>query len=106
MTTKTTPQEAAKLAAKHGADGMISDVVITTTQLAALIDEVRGEAVRVPPSERHAKARQLLADAYEENSGDGPYPTYANLARIGHGDFTLRSIRAIERAMSDYVSPK
>jgi len=41
MTTKTTPQEAAKLAAKHGAAGMISDVVITTDQLAALIDDVR-----------------------------------------------------------------
>jgi hypothetical protein len=46
------------------------------------------------------KARELLAQAYEEQIGEGPYPSYARLAREGSGDFTLCSIRAIQRALS------
>lgn len=42
--------------------------------------------------------RELLAQAYEETGGEGPYPTYAELARKGYGAFTLCSLRAIARA--------
>jgi hypothetical protein len=42
--------------------------------------------------------RELLAKAYDECVGDGPYPTYAALARDGTGAFTLCSLRAIARA--------
>ena len=42
--------------------------------------------------------RELLAQAYEESSREGPYPSYATLARIGDGAFTMCSLRAIARA--------
>lgn len=42
--------------------------------------------------------RSLLADAYEEDVSDGPYPSYAKVAREGRGAFTLCSLRAIARA--------
>jgi hypothetical protein len=42
--------------------------------------------------------RELLAQAYEEIGGAGPYPTYAEIARSGSGDFTLCTLRAIARA--------
>ena len=46
-------------------------------------------------------ARELLAEEYENQASgqEGPYPSYANLARSGSGAFTLCSIRAIERAL-------
>lgn len=43
--------------------------------------------------------RELLAQAYEEGGRrEQPYHTYADLAREGHGAFTLCSLRAIARA--------
>jgi len=42
--------------------------------------------------------RKLLADAYNEQVGEGPYPTYAKFALEGNGDFTLCALRAIARA--------
>lgn len=45
--------------------------------------------------------RELLALEYERGQGDGPYPTYANLARKGSGAFTLCSLRAIARARAE-----
>lgn len=42
--------------------------------------------------------RKMLAEAYEEGGSEGAYPTYANLALRGSGDFTLCSLRAIARA--------
>jgi hypothetical protein len=42
--------------------------------------------------------RELLAQEYERGGPDGPYPTYAELARRGNGAFTLCSLRAIARA--------
>lgn len=46
-----------------------------------------------------AEDRRLLAEAYEERgAGEGPYPTYADLALRGFGAFTLCSLRAIARA--------
>jgi len=54
-----------------------------------------------PSGAVEAVARELLAQAYEEQVGEGPYPTYAKLARHGHGAFTLCSIRAIERALAN-----
>jgi hypothetical protein len=44
-------------------------------------------------------ARELLAQEYEEHIGEGPYTSYAKVARSGEGDFTLCSIRAIIRAL-------
>lgn len=44
-------------------------------------------------------ARELLAEAYLERLGEGPYPSYAKLAVHGQGDFTLCSLRAIQRAL-------
>lgn len=46
-----------------------------------------------------AIARKLLADEYEKYGIEGSYPTYANLAKNGKGEFTLRSIRAIVAAL-------
>jgi len=57
-------------------------------------------AIPEAPAQTEARARQLLAEAYEEVQGEGPYPTYAALARSGKGDFTLCSIRAIQRALA------
>lgn len=45
------------------------------------------------------KARELLAEAYEERGYGEVYPSYAELARAGVGSFTLCSIRAIKRAL-------
>lgn len=45
-------------------------------------------------------ARELLAVEYERSIGEGPYPTYAELARSGSGDFTLCSIRAVQAAFA------
>ncbi len=42
--------------------------------------------------------REFLAHEYERGAGDGPYPTYAELARRGEGAFTLCALRAIARA--------
>lgn len=42
--------------------------------------------------------RDLLAEAYAEHVGEGPYPSYADVARRGEGAFTLCSLRAIARA--------
>lgn len=51
-----------------------------------------------------AIARNLLANEYEKDGIEGSYPTYANLARHGEGEFTLRSIRAIIAALK-YTHP-
>lgn len=52
------------------------------------------------PNSIEEKARELLAAEYERCVGEGPYPTYARLARKGFGSFTLCSIRAIVAALS------
>lgn len=47
-----------------------------------------------------AAAREILAEEYERlGVGEGPYPTYAQLARTGTGSFTMCSIRAVQRAL-------
>jgi len=51
-------------------------------------------------SEMEMTAREMLAKEYEECAGEGPYPSYADLARRGKGEFTMRSIRAIAKALS------
>lgn len=43
-------------------------------------------------------AREYLAEQYEYLNR---YPAYADLARRGDGEFTMCSIRAIERAQED-----
>lgn len=45
------------------------------------------------------QARDLLALEYEVSAGEGPYLTYAKLARSGRGDFTMCSVRAVMRAL-------
>lgn len=57
-----------------------------------------GHSVSIPIADRD---RELLALEYERGSGDGPYPTYADLARRGVGAFTLCSLRAIARARAE-----
>ena len=47
------------------------------------------------------KARVLLYNAYMEGGSEGPYPSYAALALSGEGDFTMCSIKAIEKALND-----
>lgn len=47
-----------------------------------------------------AKAREILAQEYDIGGGEGPYPTYAALARNGSGAFTICSIRAVQKALS------
>lgn len=47
------------------------------------------------------KARVLLYNAYMEGGREGPYPTYAKLALTGTGDFTICSIKAIEKALNE-----
>lgn len=49
--------------------------------------------------------RELLAQAHEECLGDGPYPTYAQLARMGRGSFTQCALRAIRRAAESRQQP-
>lgn len=49
---------------------------------------------------RATKARELLAAEYERGGNEGPYPTYAGLARAGCGAFTQCSLRAIEKALA------
>jgi len=50
-------------------------------------------------SKAEQRARELLAEAYAEPVEEGPYPTYAELAKKGYGSFTMCSIRAIKRAL-------
>lgn len=46
--------------------------------------------------------RELLAIEYERSVYlGGPYPSYAQLARKGKGEFTLCSIRAIAAARAE-----
>ncbi len=49
-----------------------------------------------------AEDRELLAKEYERQDipypAEGPYPTYAKLAREGKGSFTMCSLRAIAAA--------
>lgn len=49
-------------------------------------------------------ARKLLADEYDMYCGGASYEAYAKLARAGVGEFTLRSIRAIVKALK-YTHP-
>lgn len=51
------------------------------------------------PEDVWTAAREGLAVEYEVLGRAGPYPSYANLARNGEGDFTLCSILAIARAI-------
>lgn len=53
----------------------------------------------VEAAEREKLARQLLEAEYLAGGKEGPYPTYAQLAREAKGAFTLCSIRAIEKAL-------
>ncbi|MBN3757181.1 hypothetical protein G3N95_29860 [Paraburkholderia sp. Tr-20389] len=71
---------------------------ITETALSRIAE------LSVPPpklTEEQAEkiARELLAQEYEEHIGEGPYISYAKVARSGEGDFTRCSIRAIVRAL-------
>lgn len=59
-----------------------------------------GEVLAERKREDEQIAREMLAEEYEKEGGDGPYPLYAKLARTGKGDFTLCSIRAIQRALA------
>jgi hypothetical protein len=56
------------------------------------------EGLKVPDLEE--RARELLATEYERGGCDGPYPSYAELARTGTGAFTMCSIRAVQAALS------
>jgi hypothetical protein len=47
------------------------------------------------------RAREILASEYEACIGEGPYFTYAEMARNGGGDFTMCSVRAVMRALED-----
>jgi hypothetical protein len=58
---------------------------------------IAGEALREAREEEFC--RELLAKQYEEGGREGPYPSYADLARRGAGDFTLCSIKAIKAAL-------
>ena len=72
----------------------------------AALEYARGqqESVAFCEADLEAIARELLANEYEKHGIEGSYPTYANLARIGKGEFTLRSIRAIVAALK-YTTP-
>ena len=48
------------------------------------------------------KARTLLAEEYERH---GKYPTYAQQAMTSDAEFTMCSLRAIERALGDAPQP-
>jgi len=52
------------------------------------------------------EARELLAAAYEERVGEGPYPSYAKIARSGSGDFTKCAIRAVKAALRARLASK
>ena len=52
-----------------------------------------------------AQAREMLAAEYEAYVGEGPYPTYAKLARSSYGSFTQCSIRAIAKALAAAPPP-
>ena len=45
--------------------------------------------------------REVLASEYEAGGKEGPYPTYADLARRGQGEFTLCALRAIAKIRSE-----
>ena len=45
------------------------------------------------------EARNLLAQEYMKGGKDGPYPSCAELALYGNGEFTLCSLRAIQKAL-------
>lgn len=44
-------------------------------------------------------AKDLLWEAYMGGGREGPYPSYAAIALEAKGDFTLCSLRAIQRAL-------
>ena len=46
------------------------------------------------------RARELLAAEYERGGKDGAYPSYAELARQGRGEFTKCALRALEQALT------
>lgn len=80
-----------------GGSGCIS--ADTPTNTASSLDG-RGEH-----SSLEARAREMLAAEYEAFVGEGPYPSYAQLARTGTGSFTLCSIRAVAKALASTPSP-
>ena len=59
-----------------------------------------GEADAMASVRDVSTACEMLAEEYERHG----YPTYARLAREGKGDFTLCSIRAIDRALKSTPS--
>lgn len=63
------------------------------------IEQAKEAPVRLTDEQAEQQARLLLAEEYERKIGDGPFPTYAGMARRNSNSFTLCAVRAVKRAL-------
>lgn len=77
----------------------MTDAEAAFLQAVDVIERPHRKGNRMTPEQAEQRAREMLAKEYEVGSGEGPYPTYAKLARNGEGAFTQCSIRAVAKAL-------